>query len=106
LEATVVLAILAVVMGAGASVMHQPSPAMLLERQVAALTTEAAKVRADAVLSGAEKTLRVSDGTCEAEELELAFFADGTARAAEICLTNGEVNRLLRLDPLTGRLRP
>ncbi|MFZ5963022.1 hypothetical protein ACOXXX_08745 [Thalassococcus sp. BH17M4-6] len=98
------LAILAAILAIATTALRPPSPALLLERQLATLKNDAALARDRAVRLDRPVALPVPG--CQTDEgSEALFFPDGTARATgPICLTQGGLSRRLLIEPITARI--
>jgi len=105
LEMLVVLAVLAIITSIAAAGLRGPSSGLRLERQVAEMMADAARLRLVAIRTGVAQGLTVDDLTCDTQPGVLTFHRDGTASGPDLCLTESTLTRRLMIDPLTGTLR-
>ncbi|HHI70479.1 MAG TPA: hypothetical protein ENJ91_05705 [Rhodobacteraceae bacterium] len=105
LEALVVLAILAMVLGLSAGALRGPSPALQLQKQAGILIEKAANLRQRAIREGKKLTMENQTTTCDTTiKQPLSFFPDGTASGPDLCLVIADQRLRLHLNALTGRL--
>lgn len=104
LETLIALAILAMVMGLGASAFRGPSPTLRLQKEAAALIGTATALRQRAILENRALKMEDSAAPCEETDKPLTFFPDGTASGPDLCLTANDLHLRLTLNALTGRL--
>lgn len=101
-ETMVALAVLALVVSVTATSIRGPSPAVLLQQQANALIESATLARSRAVSTGRSVALELPGCGGKAELAH--FHPDGTADAAQACVTVEEQILKLHVSPLTGRL--
>lgn len=104
LEMLISLAIIAAILAIATTALRPPSPALLLDRQLANLKNDATLARDQAVRQGQPVALPLP-GCQNDQDTEVLFFPDGTARTTgPICLTEGGLSRRLLIEPITSRI--
>lgn len=103
-EVLISLAILALMASVVIAGRGGPSPALTLNAKVAEVKEHAAGIRREAILQGGDQLWQDDALACDEEPFEVTYFADGTARGTDICLSVETTQARLKVDPLTGIL--
>ena len=103
-EVLIALACLSIISGAILILRPTPSPTLQLNQMASVLAESAASTRHQAVLNESRLGWQEEVLDCQAQPVDITFYPDGSADAAEICLFHDGQSMRLVMDVLTGQL--